>query len=353
MVFRFFKAKWTNTLIKIVVTMALFALLYYEVFHREDAQQLSTLLLEQWQTSDWWWALITILLLPLNWLLEAIKWKTLLSAFCQIPLLRALNGILAGVSLSLFTPNRIGDYGGRVLAVPAQYNWYAILATMLGSYAQLLIILGGGLWGIMYFLNHYSDWPIVIYNGFWWLAFVLLGFAFFFFFNISLLAKLIKSLRLPRRFNFLIHYLYKVRHFNREVLSSALLIAAFRYLIYCFQYFCMIKFVGIEVSLVGAFSCITAIFFIQSSVPLPPLAGLLARGEAALILWGHFSDNKMGILAATFGLFIINLVFPALLGLGIIVKINVLKSLGYEHQAIEDRLNIHNGNSSDGIHASK
>lgn len=353
MLFRFFKAKWANTLIKIVLTMVLFALLYYEVFYREDAQKLSTILLEQWQTSDRWWIVMTILLLPLNWLLEAIKWKTLLSAFCQIPLFRALNGILAGVSLSLFTPNRIGDYGGRILAVPAQYNWYAVLATMLGSYAQLLIILGGGLWGIMYFLNHYSDWPIVIYSGFWWLAFVLLGIACFFFFNIGLLAKVIKSLRLPKRFNFLLHYLYKVRHFNSEVLSRALLIAAFRYLVYCFQYFCMIKFVGIDISLTAAFSCITAIFFIQSSVPLPPLAGLLARGEAALVLWGHFSDNKMGILAATFGLFIINLVLPALLGLGIIVKINVLKSLGYEHQTIEDRLSIRNGNSSNGIHASK
>ena len=330
-------AKLLNHLFKGVVVIGLLGLIYKEVGYREDAGEIWKIWVTQWQKSNWWWLALAFCLMPVNWLLEASKWKILLSAFYQIRITHALKGILAGVSLSLFTPNRVGDYGGRILAVPARHNWHALLATAIGSYAQLLILISGGLAAVLYFIKHHLDWPQLLVTSFWWLSCGLLLLAYFFFFNINKLISLVDKLSLPKRFQHLFRYIYELRQFQQYQLVKALKLSLLRYIVYCLQYYMIVRFVGIEAPFFGALSGIASIFLIQSSVPLPPLAALLARGEAALIIWGQFSENTIGILAATFGLFILNLCIPALLGLGVIVRINVLKSLGYEKENPENQ----------------
>ena len=68
----------------------------------------------------------------------------------------------------------------------------------------------------------------------------------------------------------------------------------------------------------------------QTSIPLPPVVGLLARGPVALKVWSTFHDIPIDILSATFTLFIINLTIPAVIGAGFILQTNVMKSLGYQ-----------------------
>ena len=329
-------AKYLNYLFKLIVVVGLLGLIYKEVGYRDDADAIWKIWTTQWQQSNWWWLVLAFILMPVNWLLETYKWKTLLSAFYPIHIYQAFKGILAGVSISLFTPNRVGDYGGRILAVPAKHNWHALLATAIGSYAQLLILITGGLGAVLYFIQFHSEWPQLLLTSFWWLSCGLLLLAYFFFFNINKLITLIDKLSLPKRFQRLFRYIYEIRQFQRFQLIKALELSLLRYIVYCLQYYMIVRFVGIEAPFWGALSGIASIFLIQSSVPLPPLAALLARGEAALIIWGHFSENTIGILAATFGLFILNLCIPALFGLGVIVRINVLKSLGYEKENPEN-----------------
>jgi hypothetical protein len=329
-------ARFLNYTFKLILVIGLLGLLYKEVGYREDAGEMVKIWAGQWQRANCWWLVLAFCLMPVNWLLEAYKWKVLLSAFYPVKISQAIKGVLAGVSLSLFTPNRVGDYGGRILAVPARHNWHALLATAIGSYAQLLVLITGGLGAVFYFIRFYSSWPQLLMTSFGWLSCALLLLAYFFFFNINTLIKLIDKLALPKRFQHLFRYIYELRQFQPRQLGKALELSMLRYIVYCLQYYMIIRFVGIEAPFWGALSGIASIFLIQSSVPLPPLAALLARGEAALIIWGHFSENSIGILAATFGLFILNLCIPALFGLGIIVRINILKSLGYEKENPEN-----------------
>jgi hypothetical protein len=331
-----FQYKAVNVFLKLLATVSLLWVLYYELFEKTDASALLGIFNTQWRSSNWIWLLPAVALLPVNWLLESVKWRLLIYIFYPISLLRALKGVIAGVTLSLPTPNRVGDYGGRILAVPAAYNWYAVITTMIGSYAQLLVLLTGGLAGVLYFIKLHSEWPQLLLNGFWWIGFLLLLIAYFFFFNVQHLSKLIRLFPIPKRFIKTYRYIYKLRYFTREQLLKALSVSFLRYLVYSFQYYCMACFWGIEAPFLGAMSGIATIFLIQSSIPLPPLAALLARGEAAIIIWGHFSGDKLGILGATFSLFILNLCLPALLGLAVIMRINVLKSLGYVQRIPEN-----------------
>ncbi len=327
---------WVDGSFKALVLIGLLFILHREIGGQDELAHLWQALLQQLKGEDKWWLLPALLLMPVNWALESEKWRWLLHGFWRIGPWPAFRAVAAGITLSLFTPNRVGDYGGRVLAVPAEHNWQAILATMAGNMAQLIALFTGGLIGALYYLQMQAGLPQLLISSFWWLLAAGLLLVYIVYFNLPWLAAWAPHLPLPRKWR---EQAAQLGQFNRRQLGIALGLAFARYAVYCLQYLLLTRFFGIHAPALAGLSGIAAIFLFQASVPLPPVAALLARGEAALIIWGPFTDNELSILAATFGLFILNLALPALLGMAFIVKINVLKSLGYETNAPENKRN--------------
>ncbi|MEZ4951553.1 MAG: hypothetical protein R2784_19525 [Saprospiraceae bacterium] len=116
----------------------------------------------------------------------------------------------------------------------------------------------------------------------------------------------------------------------RELLR-VLLLSFLRYLTFSIQFYLLLWFLGIEAPFLAALAGISTVFLVQTSIPLPPVLGLLTRGQVALFVWQFFGGNELSVLAATYSIFVINLLIPSLLGAVFIVQINVLKSLGYEN----------------------
>ncbi|NRA50731.1 MAG: flippase-like domain-containing protein [Phaeodactylibacter sp.] len=325
---------WLDATFKVLIVAALLYILYREIGGQERLNDLWFQLKFQLRQSSKWWLLPAVLLMPVNWWLESWKWQRLLKPFWKISPLQAYKAVAAGITLSLFTPNRVGDYGGRILAVPAKHNWHAVIATMAGNVAQMLALFTGGLLGALYYLKQEGGLPQLLISSFWWVLLAGIAITYVFYFNLHWLALILRSLPIPRKW---LKPILMIRRFNRIQLAEALILGALRYSVYCMQYYLMVRFFGIEAPLGGALSGVATIFLFQATVPLPPVAALLARGEAALLIWEPFSANELSILGATFGLFILNLAIPALLGVVFIVKINVLKSLGYDAKVSESQ----------------
>ncbi|MCB0568130.1 MAG: flippase-like domain-containing protein [Phaeodactylibacter sp.] len=307
--------------------------IYEQSFGRQGAEELWRAWGRQLEQGQWFWLAMVVLLLPANWCLEAQKWRYLLSPFHRLPFGQAFRAVIIGVSVSLFTPNRVGEYAGRVLAVPAPLRPKAMVAMAGGSLAQLLVILSVGVVEATFFLGALPGGikqNAVIWTG---AAVVVVAVLFAFFFNLRRIPRLAQRLGMPKR---VLRSLLLLRRYGRGLLARALLLATLRYSVYSLQYFGLLAFFGVYIPPIAAFAGIGTIFLVQTSVPLPPTLALLVRGETALFLWSAYSPHKGGILAATFALFIINLCLPALLGLIFIVKTNVLKSLGYENDVVQN-----------------
>jgi len=103
-------------------------------------------------------------------------------------------------------------------------------------------------------------------------------------------------------------------------LMNVLGLATLRYMVFSFQYVILILLCGITADPLLASIGVGVIFFLQSGVPLPAMLSVLARGEIAIWVWAVVSANVMAILSATFLLWLINLVLPALVGAIIIWK---------------------------------
>lgn len=325
------KKKAFNFTLKLLIGALLAWAIYRQVFARENAEDLWRAFLSHFYAPNLWWLVAVVLLTPLNLSLEALKWQALMRNFSALGFGVFFQAILAGTTIAIFTPNRVGEYGGRVLFVEKGKGWVAVISTMVGSLSQLLVLITAGVVGTIYFAWRYLHTELYLLLVSLSLGLALLSFLFFSYFNIDLIIPMAKRIPYVNKLKKWLRHLTVLKHFHRKELRRTLVFALLRYLTYSTQYYFLLKFYGVSVSWLEGMAGIATIFLIQASIPLPPVMGLLARGETALLVWGVFSPDQVSILAATFTLFVINIAVPSLLGLIAIARLNVAKSIGYEH----------------------
>lgn len=322
--------KGINILIKSIVVFLLAMIIYQQVVAKDNIHDLWNAFYEQLAWQNIHWVVFALFLMPINWAFETMKWQQLIKNFETISFGKAYQAIFSGITFSIFTPNRVGEYGGRILMVKPENNWKAVIATLVGSFSQLLVLLTMGWLGLIYFIQHYVEMENLLLLGISCIGVALLLLMIFVFYNVDMMIPIAKKIPYIHKFKHFIKHVRVLKNYTSRELTMTLGYSLARYLVYMIQYYLFLQFFGIEITLVAALASIATIFLLQTSIPLPPLAGLFVRGEVALFVWSHFSTNELSILAATFSLWILNLIIPSLIGAVFIINTNVLKSLGYE-----------------------
>ncbi len=321
-----------NWVVKTGVALLLVALLYYEIAHHRRIGDVWAAFQNEIAHGQWRLLALAVALMPLNWLAETEKWRGFVARYEYMPRWRALMAVMTGVAFSLFTPNRVGEYGGRILYVQPRNQWRAMVANLVGNFCQFVVLLGMGVLGSLYILRHLEViqpiWATVLIV----IAAAALPVLFWLYYHFEIVIDFIKRLRLLRPLLPLLRRLNLgvVRQFTKAERTAILGWAVLRFFIYATQYFLLLRFFGIRTDVLSGFAGIAALFLLQTSIPLPPLAGLVARGNLAVLLWQQFGANEVSALAATFSLWVINLVLPALIGTFSFFYVNISKSLGHE-----------------------
>lgn len=304
--------------------------LYAELYERDNLAVIWAEFLNALAAAPTLYLWTTLALLPFNWLMEAIKWRYFMKRYQPITLGRALKAVFAGVFFALVTPNRIGELGGRLLFVKRINLINSMLANVLGSVAQYLVSLLAGLVGAWVL----ADRLFVISPGWklWLFGMATLGLAliYFLFFNSRIFLPFIDWICSNKYLKPLRQKLGLLDGLSLRDLVYLYAWSLCRYAIYATQYYCMLCFMGIQPGILNAYCGIFFIFFIQTILPIPAVAGLLARGNLAVWVWGIFGANEISALAATFTLWIINLILPALIGTFLLFSVHITKTIGYE-----------------------
>lgn len=330
-IYRLFKNKYFNIFLKIFLVIILIYTIYTQVFAKDNIDELWTEFLNHFTQKNAWWIIIAAILMPMNWAVETLKWLVLIRKVEKVPFLRAFKGIFLGVSLSVFTPNRVGEYGGRILVVKAENNWKTIVATLVSSFSQQIALMTLGIVGLLYFmLNYLIDTEGIIVAGIGLLGFTLIIFMLICYYNVRLAIPLFDRLPYLRRFT---GHMEVLDQYTARELSEALFYAILRYSIYTLQYYLILRFFGIDAPFLTGIAGIATIFLLQTSIPLPAIADLFVRSEVALYIWGFFTGNEISILASTFGLWFLNIIIPAVLGMLFIFSVNITGSLGMKKEA--------------------
>src|SRR5215470_13778479 len=99
-----------------------------------------------------WYLVIVFLLMFFNWSIEAIKWKISIQNIQPVHFFKSFRAVLSGVSFSVSTPNRMGEYIGRVLYMEEGKRLRAVSLTIICSMSQLLITLFMGICGLIFLM---------------------------------------------------------------------------------------------------------------------------------------------------------------------------------------------------------
>lgn len=249
---------------------------------------------------------LVFLLMPLNWFLEMVKWQHFLRIHAPIPFAQLVRPVLGGIALSIFTPNRIGEYGGRILRMPYEIRWPVALSTLAGSICQNLVAFSAGV------LSFILIFPDLLFLKV--LAILSVSAVFIGFFNLRMIISWVCSLRLHPVFQKVLCQLRFLEDYSPPVLFRGLSIAAARYIIYVGQFVILLHVFSPGIPLGTLFLGVSALYLFHTIVPLPPVADVLARTNVALILWSGSGMSELSISLASLLVWCINLLIPAIIG---------------------------------------
>lgn len=254
--------------------------------------------------------LLLLIAMLLNWYFEISKWKLLIQRIQPITFFRAINGVLFGITFSLFTPNRVGEFGGRVVALQTD-KLKAVVATLLGSFSQIVanLVLGGLGLVIYFFTSEQADFIPYIFVFLWVILAVGLPAIYF---NMDMIEGILLRIPILKRIK---SEMDVIQLYSRKELVLFLTFSAARCLVYYFQYYLCLRFFGVEVQFSQAILIIPAIFFVQTVIPSFAILGPVLGGSIALNFLGMLTDNSAGVVYATFLLWFVNLIIPAGVGL--------------------------------------
>lgn len=279
------------------------------------------------------WALLLMLV---NWSVESLKWQFLINKVEQVSFLKSFEAVLSGISVSIFTPNRVGEWFGRVFIMKKANPWKGVFITMIGSFSQLLVTIIVGSVSLLFYIPiyfHAADFysPYILY------ALILIVVVIIFtllllFLNITSLPVIISRL-LKRRFIHLNEYISVISLYSSTELLTVLLLSFLRYTIFSLQFYILLMLFSVEIPFLHGMMIISMVFFVMTAIPTVTLAELGVRGSVSLYFIGqyfeYFSQRtdsiNIGIVSSTSTLWLINLAIPALMGTLFVYRLNFFR----------------------------
>jgi hypothetical protein len=280
--------------IKIFIVLLGCAFLYFQCQNSiEDLMEI-----DLFYNIDAWGRLFIVLIVftSLNWAGEVMKWKTLVG---HISFIEATKQVIISHGISIFTPNKFGEYGGKCMFYHKNESHKIIAYTSIGHICQLTATLCFGIVGVLNIPN-ISILDVNLKNLFWVVGIGLLLF--------GLMSKI-------RYCRFHVSKLYSLmRTIPKPTLSKTLIWSVFRYLVFSHQFLILLWIFGADLSYSISMFIIFSIYLISSVIPSFALSDGLIKGSISVTIFSLMGIAAEPVLITIFFMWLANAMLPALLG---------------------------------------
>jgi len=325
--------KKINIVVQYLVAPILFVWLCYSIYHQVSEQkQLPSFIasLKQIPAATAFWYLVLIMLLTaLNWGLEAYKWKRLTHQLEPLSFKAAYAAILTGQAVSFSSINRVGESIGKSMLLSDGNRLKGVVLSFVASASQLIVTLVAGLFATIWMFSdigvelqdqfRVSEIASSIYYG---ALFVL---AILFIICYAAIPFFAKKLAMVSFFSKYVYLLTALQTIPNRLLAQLCFISGARYLVFLLQYLLIFKLCNVSIEAFTVVALTAILFLILAIIPTLTLAELGIRGKVSLLLFGMYSSNAMGILAAAGGIWLLNLIIPACLGGLILLRLQYFR----------------------------
>lgn len=300
-----------NRVIQLLILISVGIFIYFKL-HQQEVSFSYKILKHSFDSYRLIW-IIVLLLMPLNWFLEIIKWKKLCKPLGNVSLKSAASGVLSGLSFSFITPHGWGDYFGRIMVLNYEDRGKLVGALFFGKMTQLFITVIAGILGIIMFVE---VWPFL----YLWYFVIFLVVAALIAFN-KTIYKLIKP------YLFRIRYFFKIiKTYSAKLILEVTGLSLLRYLVFTLQFLLIMKILDVDLSIIVIISGITWIFLVKSIIPsFNFLSDLGIREVGAVMFFENYMTDTGPVISATFIIWIINILMPAIFGSFFIFYLKTLR----------------------------
>lgn len=293
--------------------------IYQQILKQPDLDASISYIKETFRVHQLWKFLPVVCLMGFNWILEAAKWKVLIYSLEPVSLIQSLKTVLAGLATGLGTPNRIGEYGGRALYMRKENRMGSLSATAVSSFSQLLITLFFGLSGILILKTNITGNPPVILSA----AGIFCIVCCYIYFHPSGIIEIVKRFPFSQK---ILPHLTILEKLPVTVLLRVLLLSSIRYLVFVCQFILLLEIMRVDIDWWRALWSVSILYLILAIVPSVALLELSVRAKAGILLFQTMSKNVMGIYAASTGIWIINVIVPAVIGSTFLMKQKIINT---------------------------
>lgn len=292
---------------------AITALAFAYVFHRLQGQEISfnAFVVYLNGVGGWMWMFPLVSLMPVNWGIEAKKWQILLAPIVSISFGRAFKSVLSGITFGLFTPNRLGDFIGRILYLPGKKMEGAAMA-FINATALSITTLCTGAGALIAFFEFYAP-PLAtpLLFAIEVCLLLLLPLSLLVYFHLPLLAMKVRFALPNGKFQRL---LSKFELLSTGLLLRILLLSVLRFAVFSIQYYLAFRVFGIAIGFVEAAIFIPLSLFAINLLPVFPISDILVRESVMLLLFPTSATESVGLAMAVFTIWAINIALPAIFG---------------------------------------
>ncbi len=245
-----------------------------------------------------------ILLATINWFFEILKWKTLVSHIQDISFLTAMKQSLASLTVSLTTPNRIGEYGAKAYFFERDKRKQVLVLNFFSNAIQMGVTTLFGVIGIAIIFQQY-DLPLstskLIISLFILSLILILGYRF------KKKELLIKGFSISNVFR-------KFKNLSLPIKLKLTIYSIIRYLTFSLLFYSLLHFFNAHISILQFIPLIFSMYLIASIIPTIFIFDVVVKGSAAVWLFSFAGISELPVLSTVLCMWILNFVIPSIIG---------------------------------------
>ena len=258
-----------------------------------------------------------VLLSIINWFFEILKWQKLVCFITKVSFTNALKQSLGALTVSLFTPNRIGDYGAKALFFEGPLIKRVLLANLVSNLLQMLVTVLFGMIG-MYLLS--QKFPLPFQSNQLIILLIL---------SLIIVVSMVWMLKRNhfkiKRFcleNLVLFF----KNLPKKSLYLGFIFSFIRYAFFSFQYYYLLILFNVDIGYFEAMTIISSIYLISSIIPSIMILDVVIKAGISVYLFSLIGVNELIVLNTVTCMWILNFVLPSILGSYFILEFKLPKN---------------------------
>jgi hypothetical protein len=252
-----------------------------------------------------------LLLMLANYVLESLKWQFLARKLVKLTVWQSIESVFCGLNWAIFTPNRFGEYGGRVMYLPNRRRIHGVFAMAVGSFGQNVVTnVLGGIAMPWFLISFIFTSPFLVYGTYvFYVGFIAVMLIAYF--KIKWIVKWLDKVRFLKKFR---RFFDVMGRYSTQELLQIMWFCIARFFVFTFQYYLIITQLIPDMHVLPMLGMLFVFFFIQSAMPSQDIIDLGVRTFTADTLFGYITNQHLAVVVAVSIIYIVNFIIPAILG---------------------------------------